>query len=354
MIDFTAFGLIVNIIIFAAAALAVWFAGVHLTKYADAIAEVTGAGHAVVGIILLAGVTSLPEIGVTATASLAGDAKLAVNNLFGSIALQVALLAIVDFYVGRRALTAVVPEPAVLVQGSLNIILITVAAAAMVIGDVGVLGVGIWPIAFLCGYVVCVWILANAEGKHPWLAARGGKVEQDLMDELKRTDIGEHPHQALRTLLLKTAAVAAVILVAGFILARSGDAIARQTGLGSSFVGFVLIAFATSLPELSTAVSATKRGLYTMAISDIFGTNLINVAMVFLVDVLHSGEPVINQMDDFAIFGALLAVILTALFQTGLSERRDKSFLRMGYDSIAVVIVYVVGVSLLYTLRQSS
>lgn len=102
MIDFTAFGLIVNIIIFAAAALAVWFAGVHLTKYADAIAEVTGAGHAVVGIILLAGVTSLPEIGVTATASLAGDAKLAVNNLFGSIALQVALLAIVDFYVGRR------------------------------------------------------------------------------------------------------------------------------------------------------------------------------------------------------------------------------------------------------------
>ncbi len=354
MIDFTSLGLGYNLMIFAAAAAAVWIAGVYLTTYADAIAEVTGAGHAVVGIILLAGVTSLPEIGVTATASLAGDAKLAVNNLFGSIALQVALLAIIDFYVGRRALTAVVPEPAVLVQGSLNIILITVAAAAMVIGDIGVLGVGIWPTAFLAGYVLCVWILANAEGKHPWLAARGGKVEQELMDELKRPDIGAKPHEALRTLLLKTALVALVILVAGFVLARSGDAIARQSGLGSSFVGFVLIAFATSLPELSTAISATRRGLYTMAISDILGTNLINVAMVFLVDLLYSGEPVINLMDDFAVFGALRAVVLTALFQTGLSERRDKSFLRMGYDSIGVIIVYALGVFLLYTLRQSS
>ncbi|KFB10139.1 sodium:calcium antiporter [Nitratireductor basaltis] len=352
MIDFTSLSLPLNMIIFAIAASAVWLAGVRLTKYADAIADVTGAGHAVVGIVLLAGVTSLPEIGVTATASLAGDAALAVNNLFGSIALQVALLAVVDFYVGRRVLTAVVPEPAVLVQGSLNIILITSAAAAMVVGDIGFFGVGIWPIAFFTGYLLCVWILANAEGKHPWVAARGGKVEQELMDELKRSNVGKEPHEALRTLLIKTAGIALIILVAGFILARSGDAIASQSGLGSSFVGFVLIAFATSLPELSTAVSATRRGLYTMAISDILGTNLINVAMVFLVDILYTGGPVINQMDDFAIFGALLAVILTALFLTGLSERRDKSLFRMGYDSVAVIISYAVGVLLLYTLRQ--
>src|SRR5690606_23573803 len=123
----------------------------------------------------------------------------------------------------------------------------------------------------------------------------------------------------------KTASIAAVILIAGFILARSGDAIAQTTGLGQSFVGFVLVALATSLPELSTALTAAKRGLYTMAISDILGTNIINVALIFLVDVLDSGDDVIfNRVDDFAIFGALLAVVLTALFLAGLSERRDR------------------------------
>jgi cation:H+ antiporter len=91
-----------------------------------------------------------------------------------------------------------------------------------------------------------------------------------------------------------------------------------------------------------------------MAISDILGTNIINVALIFLVDLLDPGDPVLNRVGDFAVFGALLAVILTALFLAGLAERRDRSIFRMGYDSIIVLLVYAGGVALLYTLRPVS
>jgi cation:H+ antiporter len=353
MMDFTQLGLPVNLGLFALAAVAVWFAGSRLTHYADAISKATGIGQAVIGVILLAGVTSLPEIGVTSTAALAGNAQLAVNNLFGSIALQVMLLAIVDFAVGRRALTAAVPEPAVMLEGSLNVILISMAAAAMVVGDVSVFGVGLWSWIFIVAYVACIRALANAEGRHPWLAARDDEVDRPLIEEQQeKEEASGEERGSLRALLVKTSAVAAAILALGFVVARSGDAIAQQSGLGQSFVGFVLVAFATSLPELSTALTAARRGLYTMAISDILGTNLLNVAMLFLVDLLDTGEPVLNRLDDFAIFGALLAVVLTALFLAGLAERRDKSILRMGYDSVLVIVVYVVGIALLYTLRE--
>lgn len=350
MLDFTQFGLPLNFALFAVAATIVWIAGKHLTRYADAISNATGMGQAMIGIILLAGVTSLPEIGVTATASIAGNAELAVNNLFGSIAMQVAMLAVVDFFIGRKALTAVVPEPAIILQGSLNIILLSTAAAAMVVGDVSVFGIGAWAWGALFAYLACVRVLSLAQGRQPWLAAEGGRVARGLIDaqEPMRHEDG----QPLRTLLLKTGIVAAAILGAGFVVAKSGEAIAQQTGLGSSFVGFVLIALATSLPELSTALSAAKRGLFTMAISDILGTNLINVAMIFLVDLLDSGEPVLGRVSSFAVFGALLAVVLTGLFQAGLAERRDKAILRMGTDSILVLITYAGGVVLLYTLRS--
>lgn len=355
MLDFTPLGLPINLAVFAAAAAVVWFSGARLSGYADAISNATGIGHAVVGILLLAGVTSLPEIGVTATVSLSGDAELAVNNLFGSIALQVALLAAVDFVIGRKALTSVVPEPTVILEGSLNIILITAAAAAMVVGDIAFLGIGLWAWGALFGYIGSVWILSNAEGKRPWLAARAGHVQRDLVEgQEERPADKDDMGSPLRTLIYKTVVVAALILVAGVVLARSGEAIANLSGIGSSFIGFVLLAFATSLPELSTALTAARRGLYTMAISDILGTNLINVGLIFLVDALASGEPVLARMDSFAIFGALLAVILTALFQAGLAERRDRSLMRMGYDSILVIIVYFGGIALLYTLRQPS
>lgn len=354
MVQFTQLSLPLNLALFVLAGTAVWFAGVRLTRYANSISRVTGIGHAIIGIVLLAGITSLPEIGVTATAAIAGNADLAVNNLFGSIAMQVALLAIVDFVMGRRALTAVVPEPVVILEGSLNIIMISIAAAAMIVGDVPVLGIGAWAWGFLVAYIFCVWTLANAGGRLPWLAASEKEVDWQLIEQQRVSEPPVSGGKALPPLLYKTAAVAVVILVAGYVLAQSGEAIANQTGLGSSFTGFVLVALATSLPELSTALSAARRGLVTLAISDILGTNLINVAMIFLVDLLSTGEPVLNRLDDFAVFGALLAVVLTALFQAGLAERRDRSLLRMGYDSIVVAVVYIGGVILLYGLRAGA
>jgi cation:H+ antiporter len=351
MPDFQDMGLWPSIAAFAVASVVVWLAGSRLSYCANEISGITGLGQAVMGVVL----TSLPEIAVTATASWNGNAVLAVNNLIGSIALQVALLAVVDLVANRKALTAVIPEPALLLQGSLNILLIAIAAAAMAVGDVLFFGVGLWSWSLLLLYAGCVWIMTNVQGRKPWLAAENGRVDRKLISDLERRERDNTQHtRSLRPLVYQTLGLAVAILLGGYAVARSGEAIADLSGIGASFGGFVLIAFSTSLPELSSALSAARRKLYTMAISDILGTNLINIALLFMVDAIVEGEPVLSKMGTFAVFGALLAIILTAVFQAGLAERNDKSYLRMGVDSIAVLLLYVAGVVLLYLLRGTA
>ncbi|GGE49446.1 hypothetical protein GCM10007276_28250 [Agaricicola taiwanensis] len=352
--DFAQFSPVINAIIFVAAGVVVWLAGARITTYANALSIKTGFGEAIVGMLLLAGITSLPEVGVTITSAATGAVDMAVNSMFGSIAFQIVILAVVDLLIGRRALTAVVPDPMVMLQGGLNVLLLALVVAGMIVGDVSIAGVGAWVWASLGAYVASVYIMAQSQGRRPWLAASHGKVDRRLDEQRKKAQAAagdEHGDESLTRIIVWIAGLAAVVLGAGYLLAMTGDALAEQSGLGGSFMGFLLLAAASSLPELSTAITAAQKGLYTLAISDILGTNLINIALLFPIDAISDGEPVLNASGRFAQFGALLGIMVTALFVVGLAERGDKTVARMGLDSIAVFAVYGIGLIILYVLR---
>lgn len=336
--------------IFAACAALVWVAGTRIADYADAIARRTGIGHAAAGLLLLAGITSLPEIAVTVTASLGGNAALAVNNLLGSVAMQVAILAVADAVIGRDALTSVIPDPAVLLQIGLNVLVLSLVGAAVVAGDWSVFGVGAWSCLLLLAYAGSIWILSRSRGRKPWVADAGSGPLRRRRRMRKEVEEDEE-RGPLRRLFLKTAAGAAAILVAGFLLSKTGEALADQTGLGQSLGGYLLVAISTSLPEVSTVIAAVRLGRYVMAVSDIFGTNLFNGGLVFVVDAVYRGGPVLNEVGSFTAFAAMLGVVVSALFLVGLVERRDRTVLRMGYDSVAVLGAYFAGVAVLFTLR---
>ncbi len=329
--------------VFIAAAAAVWVAGTRLARYADAIAEHTGIGRAILGMILLGGVTSLPELAVAVTATHEGHPVLSINDVLGSAAINVVLLAVADGFIGRRALTSTVPSPAVMLQGALSIGLLAMVAAAVTAGDRLFLGMGIWSWLMLVAYVAGVALLANSRAANQWTPTAGAP-------QPARDSQPEHG-QPLSRLILLTCVAGAVIIVAGFLLARSGAALAEQTGLGTSFFGAVFLGLSTSLPELSTILAAVRLRQYEMAISDALGTNLFNVTILVLVDALDPGEPVLQQAGRFAAFSALLALLLTATFLVGMLERRDRTVLRMGVDSAVVLVAYVAGVMVLYGLR---
>lgn len=344
-LNFTALSIHVNLAVFAAAGACVWVAGTRVAGYADTIARKTGIGHVAAGLVLLGGITSLPEIAVAVFSSLAGNTALAVNNLLGGIAMQKAILAGVDGFIGRDALTVISASPAVLLQAALSALLLILAAAAVVVGDRPVLGIGIWSWTLLLVYCFSIWTISTAQGRPSW-EVRGGPRAAADDEQGKENDAG-----GVAQAIFKTVLAALVILFAGFVLSRTGDAIAEQSGLGQSFVGVALLSFATSLPELSTVTAALKMRRYEMAISDILGTNLFNAMLIFLVDAVYDGDPVFNEVDEFSLLAALLGVLMAAIYLIGLIERRNRTILRFGVDSVAILVVYLGGLYMLYQLR---
>jgi len=333
--------------VFAAAAVAVWLAGTHLARCADRIAERTGLGREVLGVLLLGGVTALPEVAVAVSATLGGVPALAVNNILGSVCLNFVILAGADAVYGRRhALTSTPADPLLLLQGALGILLLAIVAAATVAGDVRVAGMGAWSWLLLAAFVGAVFVIAKSRRLCSWVPThRSVPAPRRADDDDGKAD------PSLQRLILQTAGVGAVILVAGYALATSGEALAEQTGLGASFFGAVALSMATSLPEISTVTSAVRLRRYEMALGDALGAIVFNLATLVIVDALHPGGPVMIEAGRFAGFAALLAIVLATVYLIGMIERRDRTVGRMGIDSWIVLGCYAAGIGVLYTLR---
>lgn len=346
--DVGALPIVGNLAVFVAAAAVVWAAGTKLSDYADVLAERTGLGRAFVGLVLLGATTSLPEIATTATAALAGSPALVMNNLFGSVVTNTAVLAMADFALARYPLSFVTPKPVLLLQGTSVIVLVALGMAGMAAaGTLAVWGVGAVSVLLFVGYLLSLYVFRRYEGSGRWTPVDPPPPAPEDGDRQER------PYRDVSTgqLALRFAAAAAVILVAGWAMTIVGDALARQTGLGGGFVGFALLATATSLPELSTTIRAVRLGAYSMAFTNIFGSSAFVLALVLLADVLYREGPILAAVDRSAMFAAAAGIVVTAVYVMGLIERRDRQVLRLGLDSAAVLVLYVVTLGMTFTLR---
>jgi cation:H+ antiporter len=342
-----------NVALFVAAGAAIWYAGTKLEHLADVIARRTGLGHAFVGVLLLAAVTSLPEIATTATALWIGNASLAVHNLLGSVVFNTAVLVVADLVVDPAALTHRTPRFVLLITGVGVVFLLGV----VVVGGALATGVAVppwlpagtlWGVVILLAYAGVLAATYQGQGDPRWQPVVSGPAPPEP-ERAERPGYKGWPNPKVYWVF---GAASLGVLIAGWTIAQSGDALATQTGLGASFVGFVLVGIATSLPEISTTVSAARAGNDEMAFANIFGSSAFVVALLAVVGVWAGAEGVRHAGSPTATFAAGLGILVMCVYLWGLLERRDRAILRMGWDSIAVLVLTLSGCVGMYLLGQ--
>ncbi len=103
-----------------------------------------------------------------------------------------------------------------------------------------------------------------------------------------------------------------------------------------------LLAAATSLPELTTSITAVRMGAYTMAISNIFGSNLIMLVLVFPADILFRSGPILRDVSPTVPLALGFGLLVTVIYSVGLVIRRKPKVGSIGLDSLLVLFVFLI------------
>jgi cation:H+ antiporter len=336
----------VNLTVFVLAASGVWFAGSRLAIYADAIADRKRIGQAFMGLVFVAAATSLPEMVTTLYGALAGEAELVLGNMFGGITMQTAILALADLSFAAVALTSYPRGPASALEATLLIALLALLIGLHAVGEFSLpFGVGLGTLFLGIAYVGIVFMLREYDRNAPWVPIEVPETAEPLIGDVVPRELDR---KAFPSLVWGFAMLSGVILICALGLTASAAAIAEQTGLGSSFIGVTLLASATSLPEVSTTFAAVRIGAHSMAISNIFGSNLLMVALVLPADLAYSGAPILGAIDQATAFALVSGVLVTSIYLAGLLIRSRRTIFGMGIDSALVLVVYAMTLAVFY------
>ena len=334
-----------SLFLFTLCAAVVWFAGARLAYLADALADRYNLAKSLVGLLLLSLATSLPEVATTLSAAVSQAQNLVLNNLFGGIALQTAILGVADFW-ARGPITNYPRKANHALEATLLVLLLSITLIITLMGEpVSLFQIGPGSVLIGLCYAGTIWLLRRYDGSSDWVPVDLPEPQvPQFLDVLDENIIN-------RSLIFQTIAACVAILIFGLLLVVLAERIALQSGLGTSFVGVTLLAGATSLPELTTSITAARIGAYTMAISNIFGSNLIMLVLVLPADILYRGGPILQGASPTVSLALAFGIAVTAIYLVGLIVRRKPRIGVLGLDSALVIVTFFVSLVAYYYVR---
>lgn len=316
-------------------ALAIGWAGFVLCRSAQRLAMAKGWGQGWVGLALLATVTSLPELASGVSAVTLVDApNLAVGGALGACVFNLAFLLVVDLLQRK--------EPIYTAAGASH--LLTAAFGVVMLGFVamsilmGVAAPGLFHLGVYSPLLLLVYLLAvRSVQRHERTLSAGAS----LVESAAGVDTGRE----WRAFLL----AAGVVAAAGIWLPHLAERLALALALPPSFIGTVLMAVITTLPEAAVTVAALRLRALDMAIGNLLGSNLFNVAVLAIEDAFYLAGPLLAQVRPVHAATAVAATVMSGMVMIGLILRPGGGVLgRVSWVSVALAAAYLLNTALAY------
>jgi len=309
----------------------IFFAGSKLTKYGDVIAEKTGLSHAWIGVVLLATITSLPELanGISA-AAWAKIPDLAFGDLLGACMINMFTLAMLDiiWWLRGRESIFIGTKRSNIISTSFGMLILLATGFALVLSgqgfDFSIFGISLYSFLILAIYLFALRVLRGH---------RAGEI----------TTKKEYEHISNSRVYGRFIGLAIIVVAAGSWLPFIGNEIVMVMGWGRTFVAVLFIAIATTLPEFTVSLSALRLGKASMSIGNLVGSNIFNVAIIFLVDVFYRPASLFSAVSQQMIYAALSGALLMGIALVALERRIINRI-----PSLIIVLFYLLSLFLLF------
>jgi len=319
---------------------AIAVAGTLLSRYADVIADKTGWSGAWVGLVLLATVTSLPELATgISSVTLADAPDVAVGNVLGACVLNLSYVAVLDVMKRNEPLFQRAGLGHIGLAG-FGIIMLAVAGLGLALSQFPLapsLGhVGLYAPVLLILYLLAIRITFRYERSQ---VAAGAEQAAS-----------RYPDMPLHQAVWRFGVAASVVVAAGVWLPFIATDLALAMQWTQSFVGTLLVAMVTSLPELVVTLSALRLGAVDMAIANLLGSNLFNLLILAIDDVFHVRSPILAAVSPVHAVSAMSAILMSGVVIIALLTKPAGRVMRLAsWASVALAAVYVLNASVLFS-----
>lgn len=316
--------------------------GTKLSKYGDVIAEKTGMGKAWVGLILMASITSLPEL-VTGLSSvtIADVPEIAVGDLVGAGVFNLLILALLDPMDRSSPIFSKIGQSHLL-SGGFGVLLLGFVSASIILNDMvpSIGHIGLYTPLILVTYIIGIRLVYLYEKR---------AITIHVSEAAARTPYDHIPlKKAVTMYVINALVVIAVASVIPFIAGR----IAESTGLGDNFMGTLFVAATTTLPELVVSMSAMRMGAPDIAIGNLLGSNMFNMGLLAIDDIFYTKGPLLSHVSDSHALTATMAMLMTAIALIGITYRHEKkAFLRFGWDSLSMLGIGLLNAYFVFLMR---
>ena len=332
--------------LFAISGAIIWWAGTVLAFTTDAIDAHVGWGEGMGGAVLLAVATNLPEVAIIAGCAYTHTMSLAVGNILGGIAIQTAVLVLLDGP-GLRSkvpLMSTVTSLTIVLQGLVLVgILMFCMIGALMPASAIAFRMTPAEIAIVVAWIAGLWLVSQNEERAAWRAGREAIAELSNIVAPQR-----HP---LSYVIMMFAIAAVATLLCGVGLELASAEIAARMHWEGVLVGATLLSAVTALPEVTTGLSAIKAQKFELAISDIIGGNAF-LPVLFILGSLLSGQAILPDAKGPDLYLTALGALLTVVYCAGAILRSKRLVFGAGVDSIIVLALYVAGIVGLFFIRS--
>lgn len=319
-------------------------AAMFLAKFGDEIADRTGMGGSVTGLVLLAGATSLPELSVGYSAIAYTEAPdITAGGVLGSSLVNLLILALVDLISRRPGRILTRSAAAHALSATVGALLTGLILLGILVDDpahsLAFLRVGPASWAVIAAYALCARLIFLDQRES--VKAAAGEIP------VKEEEEGPSGVGSLMLSIVGFLIATIVIFCVAPLLAEKADLIATRTGLGQTFIGTLLVAAVTSLPEAVSTIAAVRLGAVDMAIANIFGSNAFNMVIFATLD-FSTGDSLLTVVSETHAITATCVLITTAVGLLSILYRAEKRLWLVEPDAALIAVLVIGALYLVY------
>ena len=301
--------------------------GLKLSKLAQEIVKMGKLSEGLMGVLILAAITSFPEVWTSiASITKLNAPDLGIGDLIGSVIFNLIIIAALDFKQGRAPILSSIKRYHLTTCG-FSLLLLGILIASLSLNIFTNIRIGFFNIGLECYLIFFIYIISLL------YANKHANQEQESKNI-------ESPQSPVKVYMLLTL-YAAIIIGSGFWLASISKGIVDIKGWNEMYFGTILIAFTTSLPEIVVSISAVSIGSPDMAIANILGSNLFNMVIIPIADLLFRKGYILSHVSSFHTYSSLFAIIMTLIVFGSILYKPKRSFMRLGGGVILLILTFI-------------